>query len=154
MSERAVPWRAIPQEANRYMLLSVVFVLERRLGEGQSLTVVMATERAPAGTSQAWKITFQRIAAYRMRPLATAGQAPRSPRYPKPQRTSTALLDTAVWEVVQSQWLADLKALHLVDFPLHHYVLADYDDLYEIAATDWVSEELPEDWEDKCLGDP
>ena len=75
MSERAVPWRAIPQEANRYMLLSVVFVLERRLGEGQSLTVVMATERAPAGTSQAWKITFQRIAAYRMRPLATAGQA-------------------------------------------------------------------------------
>src|SRR5512144_2323285 len=115
MSERAIPWRAIPQEANRYMLLSVVSFTEQRLGAGQSLTVVMATERAPAGTSQAWKITFQRIAAYRMRPIATAGQATPSPPFPKPQHTSTALLDTAVWEVVHSQWLADLKAFHLVD---------------------------------------
>jgi hypothetical protein len=154
MSERAVPWRALPREANRYMLVSVVSFMEQRWGEGQSLTVVMATERAPAGPSQAWNITFQRIAAYRMRPIATAGQAPQSPPFPKPQRTSTALLDTAVWEVVQSQWLADLKALHLVEFPLHHYVMADYDVLYEIAAAEWVAEELPEDWEDNYRSDP
>lgn len=147
MAGRAIHWDPIPRHANLFMLLNVDNLTETFSRAGTELTVVVsfATDQ-PESPISTWRITFESVVAYSKHPMRSGrGEHKLTVVLPAEGGRSDAPLREAAWEVVHSDWLAE-NTPHNFSFPnaVHHYVIADAEDVYEIAAVGWSSEQLDE----------
>ena len=144
MEEHCVTWEPVPREANRYMVLNVVYVEQMALGLGAglplSVVVVSSLREGKAGTIpiDAWRITFRYVAAYRSMAIE---------RWPgvRPKEAPTARLEVATWEIANSRWLNASVSPHvLATHQPHHFVIASSDSIFECAARLWKSKHVSE----------
>lgn len=151
MAERAIARDPIPRDANHYMLVGVVHFEERTVDEGVPVTIVVASSTGLAaqekGGRAAWRISFEPVVAFQRRPLGAWWPGARPVTTPSPPKKSDEQLEVATWEIVQSAWLQECVPPNTYAGTVHHYVIADEDEVYEIAALGWYSERLPPGWE-------
>lgn len=144
MEEQCVAWEPIPREANRYMVLNVVYTEQMVLGLGGgsplSVVVVSSVQEGKPGAipTEAWRITFRYVAAYRSMEMEMwQGK--------RPKATPTARLEVAAWEITNSRWLSAMVSPRvLASHGPHHFVIASEDHIDEFAAQYWKSEHLGE----------
>ena len=145
-AEQCVPWEPVPQAANHYMVLNVAFFEQMAIGgpRGAPVSVVVAASLEDEASGRrsvlAWRITFQSVAAYHALPIGMwSGTRP----YETSADGHREPLRIATWELLNSRWLAaDVPSAYHATKPRHHYVIASSEDVYEIAAASWESEEL------------
>jgi hypothetical protein len=151
MSEHTIPWEPIPREANWYMKANVVYFGENTLHDEPMSAIVSSTLPSDGSRTEgpsAWRITFHGVVAYRMRPIGVWWSSAQPITFPKPRAKGANNLEVAVWEIAQSRWLSECVPPDRSPRSIHHFVLADYDELYEVAAASWSSERLIDTWED------
>lgn len=137
--EQAIPWDPIPRAANIYMECGVAH-FEQRAEEGTPVSCIVLGSlggREGARDEMAWQITFQRAIAFRYGPIDYQRGTPLvSP-------SGEGGHKVACWEIAHSRWLrAVVSPDHSRPSHLHHFVIADSDVLYEVAAEWWESSEL------------
>lgn len=145
-AEQCVPWEPVPQAASRYMVLNVALFEQMVWGgpQGMPVSVVMVSslQGEPSGRRSvlAWRIRFQSVAAYHVLPIGMwSGTRP----YEFSADGRREPLQIATWELLNSRWLAaDVPSDYHATKPRHHYVIASSENVYEIAAASWESEEL------------
>jgi len=151
MAERPIAWEPIPRDANHYMAVQVVHFEERTADEGAPVRIVLAAATGQAaqeaGGRAAWQLEFVTVAAFR-RSLSVWWPGGRPITIPvSHRRKARNRLEVATWELVDSLWLKECVPPNTYSGTIHHYVIADYDEAYEIAAAGWTSERLPPEWE-------
>jgi hypothetical protein len=151
MAERPIAWEPIPRDANHYMAVQVVHFEERTSDEGTPVTIVLAATTGQAareeGGRAAWRLAFVTVAAFQRRSLSIWWPGSRPMTIPVGHGKARDRLEVATWEIVQSAWLRECVPPNTYSGTIHHYVIADYEDAYEIAALGWMSEQLPPGWE-------
>ncbi len=151
MAEHAIAWEPIPRDANHFMLVSVMHFAERTSQEGMPVSVVVTATAGRAaqeeGGRAAWRIEFGAVAAFQRRPLNAWWPGSRPITIPRGRGASSERLEVAAWEIVQSAWLRECVPPDTYPGTMHHFVIADEDDAYEIAALVWTSERLSPGWE-------
>ena len=149
LDEAFIPWEPIPRKANWYTLARVVHFEQQAGEEGVpvSLIVVSSLDDKAEKAEQltAWHITFRWVIAYRRLPLEQ--RWPSLPPSARPTFDAKADKgwDAAMWEIVHSRWLAEINTTGY-NKAVHHFVIASWNDIYEILAIEWEVEQLSEGW--------
>jgi transposase len=124
------------QRTDSTHVLVVMHFEQRSAVEGSPVSLLVAfshdSDDAEAGVSEEtwWRIIFRHVPAFRFRHL---DNAPASPPFVRPRPGEP--LDVAIWEVVHSQWLPEVVGSgYSSPNSVHHYVLASWYVIYEIAA--------------------
>jgi hypothetical protein len=143
MIEQSIPWEPVPAYANRYFVLGVLRLDIKVVQDGPELaSMVVFAPKDGHGPHyrgvDGWLITFGTVRGYRLTYLSESGRGI--------QTFQPANHDWGAWEVSPSSWLTQSLS-QSNRYPLHHFVITDENAAYEIAASTWESERLPNGWE-------
>jgi hypothetical protein len=141
--EMGISWNPVPRAANQYMALTVNHVEQLLAAEGLPVLIVVSStigHETGKVRDTVWRIRLHFVHAYRSRPMGpTADRRPLT--WPPEDKAGRV----ACWEIVHSRWLPEAVGEHYSNpNAVHHFVIADYDHVYEIAAQWWEVVELGE----------
>lgn len=136
-----IAWHPVPDYANRYFVLGVLSldIRVQRDGPETAMMLVFAPKEPDVPGYHGvdgWRITLGTVRSYRLTRFSEwrLGIHDFLP----------LKLDWAMWEVAPASWLPQSER-----YPVHHFVIADEDTVYELAAETWEIEQLPDGWEEE-----
>ena len=146
--ERLLPWDPIPRESNVYMEVGVCRVEEFATTEGTPVAIILVAPQRDAGTG-AWRLLFQCVSAYRRLPVEAHASAQHIALRQAYEKRS--LPTPATYEVVRSRWLQKAVSPNYAHpRAVRHFVIADSDEVYDIAA-EWCDVQELGDAEQACM---
>lgn len=150
--EACVPWNPLPDEANEYWDVDVMFLQESPRSNGfEGLSLIVASQwKIPGDKSEstwmhkAWRLRFPQCRAYRKRTV----EYPGNPPLIRPDQRK------ATWEIFPSDYLMedgipDGLVSEVVDNAIryHHFVILTGGNIaYEVISTAWTSEPVGDEW--------
>lgn len=156
MDDLCTPWDPIPAAANHYTALRVVQLTYRMHHDPLSLIVLSPFTLPNLGYRDvAWRIAFDRpVRGFRNKPLGywTGGTKP-----PWPSdlwKDKYGPNGPAMWAVTESPFFDECVPPGELREGWHHYVIADFDESYEIVACTWQTEQLAATWKELRTAEP
>lgn len=146
-ADEVIPWHPVPEETNRYFAVGVESLDIRVQTDGPELAtmVVVAPKQGADGSRREvgrWRLTFGTVRGYRLTRFSESRLGIRD-FLPLHLDWFPDHWVPAMWEVMPSAWLTSGMPTSL-RYPLHHFVIADEDTVYKLAAENWESEALPD----------
>jgi hypothetical protein len=129
----------VPDSDNRDFVLDVLSLdIHVRRDGPETATMVVLAPKVPHNPQYSgvngWHITFGTVRGYQLTRISESRLGIRD--------FQPSGRDWAMWEVAASSWLPQGNR-----YPLYHFVIADEDAVYELAAEMWEAEQLPDGWE-------
>lgn len=154
MKQVCIPWEPIPEAANHYTALRVMRFTYTMHRDPLSL-IVLSPWKAPDEEKErdiAWRLTFKPTRGFRIKPLGYWIGGTKPPWPEKGNMQAIRPNGPAMWEVTSSLFLNECLQSEERRRGWHLFVIADFDESYEIVAREWTSERLPGPWQEHIYG--